>query len=274
MVPSRLLSAFLLAGTLLVLAGCPHTYKRPYTEPAAAEIMEHLAAQRAALRSYKVTDATMDYWVGKDRFRGTVMVMGVTGSKVRMNALRPDNAVAADLSCDGTNYALSDKMNNCVLEGPCNADSIASLLRVPLEPDDFLYLALGATPVIPDATGKVRWDAKRGAEVLELEGSAGLKQTVVLDGRSGDKTWDILETTVKGPDGKVIWTAAHTKYVVVTDEQGNPHRVPGKSNIKTPSDKSDLLVEWGSERWINLELEDIVFEQVLDPVPMCGTKAE
>jgi hypothetical protein len=270
MPPSRLVFLACLL-VLPALTGCPRRYDRRYTEPRTDEVLEHLANRRAGVSSFK-TDSQMDYWVGKDRFRGTVLVMGTIGAKVRMNALRPDDAVAVDLACDGAGFVLVDQMNNCILTGPCNEESIASLLRVPLAPDDFLYLALGATPVIAGAEGKVRWDSKHGREVVELEGDAGMKQTILLDGRDGKKTWDVLRSEVKGPDGKVIWTADHTDYTVVKDEAGVAHRVPGKSNFKTPAEKSDLLVEWGKERQINLEIPPQAFELVPPPVAICGQK--
>ena len=252
---------------LALLAGCPHKYKRSYQEPKLDEIMAALEAKQDAIRSFKTTDTTMDYWIGKDRFRGTVLVMGETGAKMRMNALRPDDAVAADLACDGTNFVYVDQMNNCVLTGPCTVDSIAALLRVPLAPDDFLYLSLGATPIIAGATGTVQWDAKHGREVVVLAGDGGMTQRIELDGRDGKKTWDVMRSQVSGPDGKPIWTVDHTDY---RDVDG--HRVPGKTHMTTPAEKSDLLVEWGKEREINIELAPEAF--VLEPpdVPMCGAK--
>jgi len=266
MVPSRVASLFLL---LLLLPACPSKYKRSYSEPKAEEILESLATRRAAVHSFKTIDTKMDYWVGNDRFRGTVLVMGELGAKVRMNALRPDEDVAADLACDGRDFVFVDKLKNCVLTGPCNDTSIAQLLRVPLAPDDFLYLALGTTPVIPDAAGTVSWDGKRGAEVVKLTGAGGMSQTIIVDGRDGKRTWDLLRSEVRGADGKVIWTVDHTGYKAIDDTAGAAVRVPGKSNFKTPTEKSDLLVEWGS-REVNLELDPASF--VLEPpsVAYCG----
>jgi hypothetical protein len=263
MVPSRLAFACLVVA---LLAGCPHKYKRSYDEPEVNDILAELKIRRDAVHSFK-TDSTMDYWIGKDRFRGTVLVMGEEGAKVRMNALRPDDAVAADLACDGTNFIYVDALNNCVLSGPCTQDSIAALLRVPLSPDDFLYLALGSTPVIDGAEGTLRWDTKRGREVLELTGDGGMTQRIELDGRDGHKTWDLLHSEVKGPDGKAIWTVDHTDYEVVAD-----HRVPGKSHVTTPTDKTDLLVEWGKDREINPELPPQSFELIPPDVPTCGAQ--
>ena len=254
-------------------AGCPcKSIDRSYPQPTAEEILGHLGEERDAVRSFK-TDSTMDYWVGDDRFRGTVLVMGEKGAKVRMNALRPDDATAVDLACDGTDFVLVDQMNNCVLSGPCTADSIAQLLRVPLAPDDFLYLALGTTPVIEGAKGTVRWDDKHGREIVELTGAGGMKQRIEVDGRDGKKTWDLLKSEVRGADGKVIWTAEHKEYRAITGDDGKAYRVPGKSMFKTPKEKSDLLVDWGDEREVNLELAPASFVMANVPdVPTCGQK--
>jgi len=254
---------------LILLAGCPHTYKRSYPEPKVADVLHHLGEVRAGLTSFN-TDSTMDYWVGDDRFKGTVYVMGALGSRVRMNALKPDDSVAADLACNGADFVLVDQLNNCVMVGPCNADSINQLLRVPLAPDDFLYLALGATPVIPGADGKLHWDAKDAHEVLELEGEGGLSQTLVLDG--GGKRWDVLKSIWRDADGKVVWSVKNTGFTEISDAEGKVHRVPSKTRFETPSEKSDVLVDWGAQREINVELGDDKFQ--LDPpdVKWCGEK--
>lgn len=272
MSPSRLAFALLVL-VLPAFAGCPcRNYgDRKYAAPTADQLLDHIAKKNAAAHSFK-TETTMDYWIGKDRFRGTVLIMGEQGAKVRMNALRPDEAVAADLACDGVNFVFVDQMNNCVLTGPCNETSIAQLLRVPLSPDDFLYLALGSTPVIPGASGAVRWDSKNGREILELTGDGGVSQTIVIDGRDGKQTWDVLESTVKGADGKVIWSATHKDYGVEQDVAGAEVRVPDKSKFVTPAEKSDLLVEDWGKREINLELAPEAFVLEPPPVPMCGQK--
>lgn len=259
-------AALAAAAAVLLLTGCPTRYERRYPAPEVAQVLAHLEAKRDAYRSFNA-ESTMDYWIGKDRFRGTVLVMGELGAKVRMNALKPDDSVAADLACDGVDFVYVDMMNNCVLTGPCTEASIAQLLRVPLAPDDFLYLALGATPVIPGATGTVRWDNKRGHEIIELEGAGGRKQTIVLDGI--DQRWDLLKSEVRGPDGKVIWTVEHKRYREVTDADGVARRVPGASNVRTPQERSDLLVDWGRLR-INEPIDEAAFVLEPPPVPTCG----
>jgi hypothetical protein len=269
MVTSRL-AALLTVAALPVLACCPGKgAKRAYPDPTVDDLLAYLETKRAAVSSFKA-DSQMDYWVGDDRFRGTVWVMGKLGSYARLNALKPDDSVAADLACDGTNFVYIDQLNNCELQGPCDEHSIAQLLRVPLEPDEFLYLALGATPVIDGAQGTVKWDSKRAREVIELTGSGGLQQTIELDGRG--KSWNLLRSEMRAADGTVIWTADHTDYGAVKDAAGKDVMVPGKSNFKTPAEKSDLLVEWGERRTVNPELPDEAW--ILEPsgAPVCGQK--
>jgi hypothetical protein len=187
---------------------------------------------------------------------------------VRINALSPAGGdVMADLACDGMNYAYNDKNKNCQLTGPCSEDTIASLFKVALAPDDFVQLAAGATPVVPGATGTVRWDGKAAREVLELTGSDGRTQTIVLDARDGRA--DILTSEVKAADGKQEWRIDNTGFVTVKDAQAVSRRVPGKSRFRSPGEKADLLVEW-KERKLNIELTTDKFQLEVDQgAPRC-----
>src|SRR5690606_2213292 len=116
----------------------------------------------------------------------------------------PDNTVAADLACNGAEFQFIDFNQNCQLTGPCTKESIGKLLRVNLEPDDFLLLAIGQPPLLPNPTGSVRWDAKAAQEIVELHSEdRRWKQTIILDGR--EQRWDVLSSTVWNPEGKVEW---------------------------------------------------------------------
>jgi len=257
---------------LTAVAGCPCKKYERGEAPTLEQVLAALDERRAASESFKTTDTVMDYWLGDDRIKGDVYVMGARGALVRMQALRPDGAVAADLACNGLDFVFIDRLNNCQLTGPCNADSIATLLRVPLAPDDFLYLALGTTPVIEGATGKLEWDSKHGHEVAKLSGAGDMTQTIVLDGRDQKHTWDLLKSEVKHGD-EVVWTVEHKDYRTVKDDHGVDRRVPGKSRIRTPTEKSDILIEWGGEREINVELPPASFELAMEEgVPACGQK--
>ena len=195
--------------------------------------------------------------------KGEVLVMGTTGSQVRINALSPAGGdVMADLACDGMNYAFSDKNKNCQLSGPCSKETIASLFKIALAPDDFVQLATGATPVVAGATGKVRWDGKAGKEVLELTGSDGRTQIIVLDARDGRA--DVISSEVKTAAGTQEWRIDNTDFTTVEDQAKLKRRVPGKSRFRSPGEKADLLVEW-KRRKLNPPLVDEQFDLVIDP---------
>ncbi len=264
--------AALLLAMALLAAACPGPTR--YVRPAGGGDVAALLAKLEQARTAKIAfrgASVMDYWLGKDRVKGSMLVMGALGAKVRFNALSPaGESVMADLACNGSNFVLVDFQNNCVLTGPCNRNSIGQLLHISLEPDDFFYLALGQTPILPGATGTATWDANTGQERLELTSPAG-SQTIVLDGRDG--RWDVLSSELRAPAGQVLWRVENADFSVFEDAAGKPHRLPGKTRLAQPVQKADLIVEW-EERELNIELDASRFE--LTPpagLPQCGAKA-
>lgn len=251
-----------------VLAGCPHGDKaRPYPEPKVEDLLARLTTTREQLSSFSA-ETVMDYWMNDERVKGTVLIMGGDGAKVRVNALSlAGNDLIADLACDGASYTFIDKNKNCQLAGPCSRDTIAQLFRVALAPDDFVHLAVGATPVIAGAKGTVRWDRKAGREVLELTGDDGRTQTIVVDASGGRA--DVVSSEVKAADGTQEWRIDNSAFAKVDDANRVSFRVPGKSRFRSPGEKADLLVEW-KERVLNLPLTDDKFQLEVDPsIPFC-----
>jgi hypothetical protein len=229
-----------LAGVVTLACGCPHggSVKRDHPEPAVADIVARMAKERDAMSSF-VADSTMDYWLGNQRMKGEVLVMGTVGAKVRFAALSPaGGSTIAELACDGKDFMLVDYQKNCQRTGPCNGQSIAQFFHINLEPDDFVHLAVGTPPVIANATGTVTWDADHGYEKVELKGPDGT-QKITIDDKGG--RWDVIDSELVGSDGKVRWSVANTDFVTV-----GGHRVPGKTRFKSPQNQQDLLVDWGS----------------------------
>jgi hypothetical protein len=254
---------------VVLLAGCPgKTYKAPSTVGTVKDVLARLDEARKARTSFRV-ETTMDYWLGKDRAKGTVYVMGTSARQVRFNAVKPDGTVLIDMACNGQDFTYVDFQNNCHLAGPCNKRSIGTLLRVDLEPDDFHSIAQGTPPVIDQPTGTVTWDADNGYARVKLEGPAGT-QNLVIDARDGRH--DVLSADLVGKDGKVVWSIANSEFTTITDAKGVKQRVPGKTQFKSPQQQADLLVEWkSSERAINLPLEAAKFSVPIPPgLPACG----
>ncbi len=256
---------------VVLVCGCPHSggYSKPTTLPTVQEVVDRLAKERAALTSF-TGESVMDYWLGDQRVKGTVLVMGTTGAKVRFNALSPAGGnVLADMACDGANFAYVDQQNNCQLTGPCNRSSIASLLHVELEPDDFIHLALGTPPVLDQPTGTVTWDSNKGLVHVNLQGPGG---TQTLDIDTGDGKWDVASSELKDKTGKSVWSVENTDWTTVKDAAGGAHRLPGKTRFKSPKEKADLLVEW-KERTANVEIAPDKFAVKIPPgLPTCGAK--
>jgi hypothetical protein len=254
---------------LIALTGCPGrggAYPQPLALNTAKGVISHLAQTRAARTSF-TGESVMDYWVGSNRLKGTVLVMGTSQRQVRFNALSPQGGgVLVDMACNGTDFAMVDFQNNCAVTGPCTGASIASLLHVQLEPEDFLALALGTPPVLDQAAGTVTWDASKGREKVKLAGPAGT-ETIEIDGRDGRT--DVLSSELVGIDGKIVWSVDNADFGNVKEASGGQQRLPNKTRFKSPGQQADLLVEW-KERTLNVAIEASKFVITVPPgLPTC-----
>ncbi|MCW5807814.1 MAG: DUF4292 domain-containing protein [Deltaproteobacteria bacterium] len=219
------------------------TAKAPSTLPTGKEVVAKLEAMSKARTSFSAA-TVMDYWLGQQRLKGEVLVMGTDKRQVRFNANDPAGLLIADMGCNGQEFAFKDMRNNCQLTGPCNQQSIARFLRVELEPDDFLHFALGTPPVDPSADGTVVWDAKRGAMVATLTSPEGTQKLVI------DNQWDVLSSELVDKSGKVVWSVEQSDFKPYKDGAGVEHRLPGLTRFKSPRQEADLKVEW-KERVVN-----------------------
>ena len=253
---------FVLALALLA-CGCPGHPNNPAPNETPEDLVAKLAQKRAELTSF-TTNSTMDYWLGNQRMKGDVLVMAKPGAFVRFAALSPaGGSTLLEMACNGKDFTLVDYQNNCVISGPCDAASIAQFFHIALAPDDFFHLALGTPPVVDNATGTLTWDASHGHEKLVLKSAAGT-QKLTLDLK--DNHLDVIDSELDDAEGKVVWSVANTDFTVV-----NGHRVPGKTRFKSPDQKEDLLVEWGDERQLNVDLPQEKFALAApEGLPMCG----
>jgi hypothetical protein len=257
----------------VLLCGCPHTdsYQRPYPPPSVKDVVDRLAKARDELTSFKTTttDSKMDYRLGNQRANVNVLAMGTVGAKLHFAVLSPaGGSTIAEMACDGTNFALIDFQNNCVLSGPCDSTSIAQFIHLDLAPDDFLHLALGTVPVLATATGTVTWDSANGYEHVELTTAEGT-QKIVIDAR--DHHWDVIESQLVGAGGVVKWSVENKNFSEVKGPAGT-YRIPSKTWFKSPVEGNDVIVVW-SQRDVNLTLEPKKFVLELPAgLPMCGQK--
>lgn len=256
----------------LALPGCPGTkgnVKRDYPEPTAADVAQRIEKQHEERKGF-TAESVMDYWLGKDRLKGTVLVMGEQGKKVRFNALSPAGGnVLADMACDGTNFVYVNQQNNCQLSGPCDRQSIATFLGAQVEPEDFIYFALGSVP-LAGKDGKVTWDPSNGHEKVTLTGASGT-QSLELDMRGG--RLDVISAKLDDPAGKPVWSIQNEDFGSVKNAAGAEVRLPNKTRFKSPQQSADLVVEW-KDRTVNPDLSNPAKFQVAVPagLPKCGAK--
>lgn len=260
-------AALLSLGLLLASCGGSGGKARGYKAPSAAQVVQTLQERQALAKNFQ-HESRMEYWVKDQRIKTTVYVMGERGAKVRFNALNPTGGVvAADLACDGTNYAFVDFNKNCQLTGPCTKAAIGQLLRVSLEPDDFLLLAIGSTPIIPFDDGKVTWKSKKAQEVIDLTMSDGSwRQKIVLDGR--EQRWDVLSSTVWDAEGKVEWELTNKEFFTKKSDDGTEMRLPAKTRFEQPKEKADLTIRWDDLN-VNTEVNPDGFHMELPGLPIC-----
>ena len=175
------------------------------------------------------------------------------------------------MACDGTNFAYVDMQNNCQLTGPCNRQSIATLLRVELEPEDFLHLALGnRRRCSATRQGTVTWDGKTGHERVTLTGPTGT-QTIVIDAARRPERRVESELKDARRQGDVVGRERRLRRRSRT-QPGASTACRTKTRFKSPQENADLLVEWG-ERTVNPTIDDAKFTVQVPPgLPTCGAK--
>jgi hypothetical protein len=242
----RLARAAAIVALAALAAGCPRaTLRAPHPTPTVDAVLAALAGRRALARSFNHT-ALMDFFSDDDRLKNvTVYVMGERGSRLRLNVLDPASggSTIADLACDGADFELRDYRRDCQLVGPCDADSIASLMRVRLTPDDFVLLALGQPPLVPGALrGGVRWDEDDGRWIVELVAPDRRTERLELSG-DPDRRWDVVRAELRRADGGLEWELTQKGFSPLSSPAGTL-RVPGRLRFEQPAQRADLIVRW------------------------------
>jgi outer membrane lipoprotein-sorting protein len=241
---------------------------RNYQTPDVERVITELQQRQSRADSF-MAESRMEYWVDGKRIKPTVYVMGERGAKVRFNALNPaGDDVAADLACNGSDFQYVDFNRDCQLTGPCTKDAISQLLRISLRPDDFLLLAIGSTPLIEDASGKVVWDSKNQQEKVTLvSGDGNWKQEIRLEGK--EQRWDVLSSTVWNAKGEIEWKITNKEFAAHKAKDGQSFRLPGKTRFEQPKEKAEVTIRW-QEREINATLSAEKFTMDIPALPRCG----
>lgn len=223
---------------LLLSAGCPTaSVTRGYPEPAPQAVLDHLRGLKERAATLNALTKT-DVRVGGERANVEVSILAAWGGKLRFIAADPNHATAADLASNGERYCFVDVHANCAECGPATADTVARLVRIPLEPDQVVAVLMGATPLLEDAEASVEWQPAGGHEILTLKRGDAV-QRVVLDGR--DRRWDVLESQLT-EGGKTRWRIRHKDFRDVKSAQGQVVRVPTDSIFEESGD--NVRISW------------------------------
>jgi hypothetical protein len=162
---------------ILGLAGCPHHVRieRPYPPPTAASLRELVGARQQQVRTLNGRVRATS-WMGGDRVKATVLVLAERPGRLRLEAEVTLQGTVAVLATDGARFAFLDTRQNELRRGPACPANVASLIRIPLAPQDVAAILLGdGPPVAPAAADddKVTWDGDLGADVLDLAAPNG-----------------------------------------------------------------------------------------------------
>jgi hypothetical protein len=229
---------------MLLACGCPgggNQYTRQGPEPSVKDVVDRLAKARDALHAFK-SESIMDYWFGTNRVKGTVLVMGEAGAKVRFNALNPAGGdVMADLACDGTNFIYLDYQHNACF----TVRAIAPRSRRPrleLEPDDSPPRARRCRC---RQTRRAVTGSRQGIRARRADVAGGIAE-IRIDARG--KNWDVVESELKTADGR---SCGRSRTPAFRRRRQSPSR---QDAIQSPQQQEDLIVEWKTKE-VNPQLD-------------------
>lgn len=232
----------------LAIAGCASGMTPTYVQTDPARVLRAQRAPRAQVRSIRA-EARIDQRGDEGRIRGTVLMFAERPASVRLDAMSQFGPVSI-LTSDGETFALSDMRARRFIVGPACARNVARLLRIPMTPEQTVEFLLGGTALIEAAEQDIRWDAERGAYVIELRAADGFRQVLQLSLRPADRKaelsaqrFDLLRSELFGPDGEHLWRVSFDDYSTVSDGERSI-RWPYRVHVVQPSTDMDTLVRF------------------------------
>jgi hypothetical protein len=226
-----------LAFAVVVATGCGHGRQstRPYAAPTADALLAGLRARQAAVKSASLGTRTTS-WLGGERVRGSVLMLVDRAGRLRFEAEVALRGTVATLVTDGGQFALLDGESNTFKRGPACPDNVASLVRIPLAPDEIAAVLLGDAPLGDDARAdaEVAWDPDAAADVLTIgrraQGGAAARLLVKVQAANGPLR--VVGVEGESPGARGRWRVAYDDFDVV-DGQPFPNRIrfaePGRS---------------------------------------------
>lgn len=211
--------------------------ERAYPPPKPGELLEVLRDRARKLSSLRA-ETKVEHTENGERVKVSVDMLVQRGGKLRLEARAPiGGSTAAVLVSDGARFALLDVRNNRFFAGPASACNVARLSHIELQPEAVVDALLGSAPLDGEPQGDVRWDAKRGREILTLRTPDGGSETLELDGR--DRKWDLLAATRSDASGGIVWKLTHEEF----SDQGGV-RLPRWTTVDEPPHKTGARIKF------------------------------
>jgi hypothetical protein len=207
-----------LALTVAGATSCGTTFlaKRPYPAPDPSKLLDQIRQRQAAIVGADLETKTTS-WLEGQRTRATVFMSIDRAGKLRFEAEVALQGTVATLITDGDTFSLADFQSHLAKQGAACPENVASLIPVPLQPDEIAAILLGDAPIgkAPEIIG-ITWDGQAAADVLELEttGTTGVTSrlwiTVRPESQSPGKSdrVDILAVEGGTPGHKSHWRVA------------------------------------------------------------------
>ncbi len=225
-------------GLLALVSGCATApIPRPYAPRTPAAILEELRADAAKLRTLRASARVEHDGPGLERVKISVELVAVRGGKLRVDAESPMGGAIATLVADGEQFRMLDLRENRFLSGPAEACNVARLLQVALAPAEIVEVLLGGAP-LEGEPGELRWDEKRGQEVLELARKDGSRLRLHLQPQGG--RYDLVAAEQLHADGGTLFKVAHEGFAA----HAGGARLPQRSTISDVLRKKTLYLRY------------------------------
>jgi hypothetical protein len=276
--------AALAGAAALATAGCGTGLmaKRPYPPTSPAGMLNQLRQRQGAITGADLETRTTS-WLNGQRTRASVFMLIDRPGRLRFEAEIALQGTVATLITDGENFSLADFQNHLAKQGQACPENVASLIPVPLQPDEIAAILLGDAPVSAQAeVVSVTWDPKAAADVVEIANSKNDTVTnhlwVTLRPANGGERIDVLAVEGGAPENRSHWKVQFDEREVAGDAG---YRQPNLIKFAEPGRSFDDGVEVKvKSRKINPIFRDKVFVPTapegfpVESVPCCpGCKA-
>jgi hypothetical protein len=247
--------------------------KRPYPPASPAAILSQLRQRQGAILGADLETRTTS-WLQGQRTRATVYMLVDRVGRLRFEAEVALQGTVATLITDGERFSLADFQSHLAKQGEACPENVASLIPVPLAPDEIAAILLGDAPIAAEAqVVGITWDPAAAADVVEIENSSKDVVTTHLwitlrPAKPGGERMEILAVEGGTPEHRSHWKVAFDEREIA-GEAG--YRQPNLIRFAEPGRSFDDGVEIKVK---SRKLNPVFRDHVFTPVPPDGFPVE